>query len=48
LQEFVKRIDSGFNLTDHESAKSHELRVLNALDVIRSCAQRHPSPGVIK
>jgi hypothetical protein len=48
LQEFVKRINSGFNLAAHESTKSHELRVLNALDVIRSCAQGHPSPGVIK
>jgi predicted dehydrogenase len=48
LQEFVKRINSGFNLAAHESTKSHELRVLDALDVIRSCAQRHPSPGVIK
>lgn len=48
LQEFVKRIDSGFNLTDHESTKSHELRVLNAIDAIRSSAQGHLSPGVIK
>jgi predicted dehydrogenase len=38
LQVFLERIESGFNQADHESNKSHELNVLNALDEIRTFA----------
>jgi predicted dehydrogenase len=46
LQELVRRIDSGFNLAEHESTKSHELRVLKALDAIRAASHKHQLPAV--
>ena len=38
LQSFLGRIGLGFNPVDHEAIKSHELKVLRALDGIRAFA----------
>jgi predicted dehydrogenase len=48
LQEFLGRIESGFNPADHAATKSHELSVLNALDEIRALANRNQVPGAAK
>ena len=48
LQVFLARIESGFNPAVHESTKSHELNVLNALDEIRTFASGQQFPGITK
>jgi predicted dehydrogenase len=44
LQSFLGRIDLGFNPADHEATKSHELRVLSAIDEIRALADNPEAP----
>jgi predicted dehydrogenase len=48
LQSLLGRIDLGFNPADHEATKSHELRVLRALDEIRAFADNQEFLGAPK
>lgn len=48
LQAFIERIELGFNPADHEATRSHELRVLRALDEIRTFANKQKFLGTAR